>query len=168
MQLSPDPTATLLIRCFDWSSLQAGFAQILEHRALVRLAGEREMTALDRVAGDLGRIEQMLGVLAIRANESASTPLRGLVVRTYRWAMAVATTLTDLDVATLDRETTPDEAEAFARLVTTEYLALLDPTFDELLPRLASGPRADASLHWDVETLRVGVERVILDVYAIG
>lgn len=167
MQLSVDTTTTLPIRAFDWSSLEDTLSQLLEHRALVRIVGPREPSALDRVASDLGRVHKMLAVLALRCNEVASTPLRGLLVRAYRWAIEVTTHLTDLDVATLDRDVTVDEAEAFGRHVTTEYLGAVDPAFDEVLPRLAHGPRADASLHWDVETLRVAIERVILDVYAI-
>lgn len=167
MQLSHDTTTTLPIRSFDWSALQASFSQMLEHRTLIRVVGPREPSALDRVADDLGRVEKMLGVLALRCNEMASTPLRALLVRAYRWAIDVTTELTDLDVATLDRDATSDEGEAFARHVTAEYLAIVDPAFDDVLPRLAHGPKADASLHWDVETLRVAIERVILDVYAI-
>ncbi|MBS2017143.1 MAG: hypothetical protein JST00_29925 [Deltaproteobacteria bacterium] len=167
MMSSTEHTATLPIRSFDWSALEASLEQMLEHRALVRLVGPKEPTALDRIADDLSRLQKMLQVLTLRANETAWPALRMLVVRTFRWAIDVTTTLTDLDVETLDRDVTQEEGEIFARQVTAQYLALVDPVFDDVLPHLARGPRADASLHWDVETLRVAVERVILDVYSV-
>lgn len=156
---------TLPIRAFDWSSLEATLAQILDHRDLVREVSGIGTTALDALAADLGRVRRMLAVLGDRCNEAGSTSVRTLLVRVYHFAIEIGSHLTDLEVAALDRAPSTDEAESFARHATTSFVGAVDVAFDEALDTLPYG--RGAALAWDLETLRVAVERIVLDAYAI-
>ena len=157
--LRPNRSMTSAAAPGDWQGLDGLLTEILAHRGFVRASGPSEPTGLDRIAGDLGRIHAMLGVVGSRCG-SADVRFEAAVAQTYRWALEIGTLLADLEVASLDRAVSAPEAEAFARRAVTAYVVALEPCFDAAQATTAGSE--EAALRWDLETLRAAVERALV------